>query len=98
MDVAMEHQVIYKRDGYYAAFPQLMQIPDGRLAVGIPVSPFHDHYGVGEWVVLVSADDFNSWVDTDDPSIPFNWPASTTRDNPYLFRDTLLRLLKAEHV
>ena len=80
MSATMTHQVIYKRDGYYSAFPQLSQLPDGRIALGFPVSRFHDHACIGEWVVLVSAGDLDTWVETDDPAIPFNWPAETVRE------------------
>ena len=66
----MEHTVLYKREGCYAGFPVLTPLPDGRLSVGIPVSPFHDHYAIGDWVVLVSEDRGHSWHETRDKTVP----------------------------
>ena len=36
----MQHSIISKRDGYYTAFPKLHHFPDGRLAIGVPASPY----------------------------------------------------------
>lgn len=76
----MKHSIIYKRDGHYCGFPVLMPLADGRLSVGLPVAPFHDHYGIGEWVVLVSDDEGGSWAETDDPTVPHTWPGTTPRE------------------
>ena len=76
----MNHTILYKRDGFYAGFPVLIHLPDGRLTVGVPVSPFHDHYGIGDWVVLMSADDGETWTETDDPMLPHNWPGTSPRE------------------
>ena len=42
----MNHTILYKREGFYGGFPVLTHLPDGRLTVGIPVAPFHDHYAL----------------------------------------------------
>ena len=76
----MKHTILYKRDGYYAAFPVLNHLPNGRLTVGIPVSPFHDHYAIGDWVVLVSEDEGQTWTETGDPTLPQNWPGTSPRE------------------
>ena len=57
----MNHTILYKRKGFYGAFPVLTHLPDGRLTVGIPVAPFHDHYAVGGWMVLLSEDEGETW-------------------------------------
>jgi hypothetical protein len=76
----LDHSVIYKREGHYAGFPVLAPLADGRLSVGIPVSPFHDHYAIGDWVVLVSTDEGGNWSQTDDPTVPHTWPGTTPRE------------------
>ena len=76
----MEHTVLYKEEGCYAAFPVLTPLPDGRLAVGIPVSPFHDHYAIGNWSVLVSEDGGQSWNETKAPTVPHTWPGTSPRE------------------
>ena len=77
----MRHIVLYKREGYYSPFPILNRLPDGRLAVALFSSPFADHHGLGEWIVLISEDEGESWRRTDDdPSIPFTWPGSSLRE------------------
>ena len=53
----MNHTILYKQKGFYGAFPVLTHLPDGRLTVGIPVAPFHDHYAVADWLVLLSEDE-----------------------------------------
>ena len=81
----MKHTVIYKREGYYCSFPQLDHLPDGRLAVVVPVSSVRDHTVVwsseacDEWVVLVSTDEGETWEETDDPTVPYNWPTGLPR-------------------
>jgi photosystem II stability/assembly factor-like uncharacterized protein len=76
----MRHTIIYKRDGSYSAFPQLYVLPDGRHVVGIKVSPYHEHFGTAGWVVLASADEGETWEETDDPRIPFNWTGTSVRE------------------
>jgi len=76
----MKHTVIYKRDGWYTAFPQLDVLPDGRMVIGVNSSPFHDHFLIGEWKVLVSDDEGDTWSESDDPTIPHNWDASGVRE------------------
>ena len=72
----MEHQVLYRRDGYYSGFPHIDQLRDGRLAVRLTSSLHGDHYLVGltgKKIVLVSDDEGRSWAESDDPSVPYNW-------------------------
>ena len=76
----MNHTVLYKRKGFYGAFPVLTHLPDGRLTVGIPVAPFHDHYAIGDWLVLLSEDEGETWQETDDPTLPDNWPGTSPRE------------------
>ncbi|MSP13261.1 MAG: exo-alpha-sialidase [Chloroflexi bacterium] len=76
----MKHTVVYKRPGYYSMGPVLQLLPDGRLAVGLISSPFADHYGLADWVVVVSEDQGESFHLTDDPTIPLTWPGANTRE------------------
>tara|TARA_Y100000588_G_scaffold177449_1_gene191453 strand:+ start:15129 stop:16205 length:1077 start_codon:yes stop_codon:yes gene_type:complete len=76
----MDHSIIFRREGSYGGFPVLVPLADGRLSVGLPVAPFHDHYGIGDWVVLVSADEGVTWTETDDPGVPHTWPGSSPRE------------------
>ena len=76
----MNHTILYKRKGFYGAFPVLTHLPDGRLTVGIPVAPFHDHYAVGDWLVLLSEDEGETWRESDDPTLPDNWPGTSPRE------------------
>ena len=52
----MEHSIIYKKDGVYAAFPQLDHMPDDRLATSFSISYKRDHTVIGEWAVYESSD------------------------------------------
>jgi hypothetical protein len=85
----MEHHIIYKKDGIYAAFPQLDHLPDGRLAASFSISLKRDHYVIGEWAVLASDDGGRTWAKSDDPSIPHRWPAPTTREHSDRFNTVL---------
>ena len=76
----MEHFILYKQKGIYAGFPVLNHLPDGRLTVGIPVSPFFDHYGVGDWIVLLSEDEGKTWTQTHDSSLPQCWQGTSPRE------------------
>ena len=66
----MQHSTIFRKKGVYGAFPILNHLPDGRLTIGFSLPTFHDHYGLGEWTVLVSTDEGESWAKTDDPATP----------------------------
>ena len=57
----MEHHIIYKRDGVYAAFPQLDHLKDGRVAAGFSISFKRDHHVIGDWTVLASEDGGRTW-------------------------------------
>ena len=76
----MKHSVILKTDGYYTAFPVLDHLPDGRLSIAIPRAPFRDHHAVQEWIVLVSTDNGHTWNQSDDPTVPANWPGNSPRE------------------
>jgi len=76
----MKHSAIFREQGIYGAFPILNHLPDGRLTIGFSLSPFHDHWALGEWTVLVSTDEGDTWTKTDDPTIPATWPASNPRE------------------
>ena len=76
----MEDHIIYKKDGIYAAFPQLDHLNDGRVAASFSISFKRDHHVIGDWSVLASEDGGRTWAPSDDPSIPHNWPAPTTRE------------------
>ena len=76
----MNHSEIFRKQGVYGAFPILNHLPDGRLTIGFSLSPFHDHWALGEWTVLVSTDEGDTWTKTDDPTIPATWPASNPRE------------------
>ena len=85
----MKHSVIYRREGWYTAFPRLDFLQDGRLSIGVNSSPFHDHYLIGEWRVLVSEDSGDTWQDSLDPSIPHNWDAPDRREKYDRYMDVL---------
>ena len=49
----MRHTTVCRRDGIHAGHARLDHMPDGRLAVGIPlraVSPWHPR--IDDWFVL----------------------------------------------
>ena len=50
----MQHGILYRRPDRYALGPVPQLLPDGRLTVGVVSSPFADHFGLADWVVLVS--------------------------------------------
>ena len=76
----MKHSIVFKDKGVYGAFPVLDHLPDGCLTIGFSRSTFHDHFAVGEWTVLVSADEGETWAETDTPTLPATWPGSSTRE------------------
>jgi hypothetical protein len=80
----VDHQVLFRREGTYAAFPLAEVLADGRLAVAWLMNDrgVRDHYGVYEWRVNVSADEGRSWQPCDgvDPAVPFTWPGSSPRE------------------
>lgn len=85
----MKHSIIFRKKGVYGAFPILNQLPDGRLTIGFSLSTFHDHYAVGEWTVLLSSDSGESWENTEDESIPGNWPGSSPREKSDRFAEVM---------
>jgi Neuraminidase (sialidase) len=76
----MKHFILYKQKGIYAGFPVLNHLPDGRLTVGIPAAPFFDHYGIGDWIVLLSEDEGETWTPTNEPSLPQCWQGTSPRE------------------
>ncbi len=85
----MKHSVIFKEKGVYGAFPILDHLRDGRMTIGFSRSDFHDHHAVGEWTVLVSDDEGDTWTPTDDPTLPAVWPGATTRERSDRFAATM---------
>ena len=76
----MQHGILYKRPDRYALGPVPQILPDGRLTVGVVSSPFADHFGLAEWIVLVSEDQGETFTETDDQSIPLAWPGALPRE------------------
>ncbi len=76
----MKHSVVYKKEGLYTGWPLPALLPDGRLTVVVQVSHLVEHFALGERITLVSDDHGESWSESDDPSIPSNWPGSSTRE------------------
>ena len=76
----MKHSVLYKKEGLYTGWPLPALLPDGRLTVVVQVSHLVEHFALGERITLVSDDHGESWSESDDPSIPSNWPGSSTRE------------------
>ena len=65
---------------------------DGRLAVAVPASPFHDHFHVdrrSEFLVFESRDFGDTWQESDDPTIPYNWPGQNPRERYDRFADVM---------
>ena len=61
-----ERSVIFREPGTYAPFPRLLQLGDGRLAVGLALTTTRDHHLLDRWRVLVSGDDGASWQPSDE--------------------------------
>ena len=76
----MKHSVVYKEEGVYTGWPLPALLPDGRLTVVVQVSHLVEHFALGERITLVSDDYGESWSESNDPSIPSNWPGSSTRE------------------
>ena len=76
----MKHSVVYKEEGVYTGWPLPALLPDGRLTVVVQVSHLVEHFALGERITLVSDDHGETWSESDDPSIPSNWPGSSTRE------------------
>ena len=72
---SMKHTIVYKRAGVYGAFPILQHLPDGRLTVGLSLSPFVDHYAVGPRTATARA---SSWS----TGLPFSFSAPKTGARP----------------
>lgn len=64
----------------YAGHPHMDWLEDGRLALGTRVQPYGDHGPVAEFPAYVSEDEGHTWTETDDPTVPYNWPATNNRE------------------
>ena len=76
----LDHFVIFKREGHYSGMPNIEVLPDGRLVAAARVQTHAYHEPVGAWLAFVSEDDGETWTETDDPTIPYNWPGTTPRE------------------
>ena len=76
----MRTSVIFKREGHYSGMPNLAILPDGRLVAAARVQTHAYHEPVGDWVAFESRDEGATWTQTDDPSIPYNWPGNQPRE------------------
>jgi hypothetical protein len=80
----IQHDLLWRQPGTYAAFPLLERLPDGRLAVAHTLNRqgHRDHYSVSELRVAVSPDEAASWSDVEgvDPAVPFTWPGRSQRE------------------
>ena len=84
MNLHIQHQDVYRRQGSYAPFPVAELLADGRLALAFPSNdgPYQDHGFAYDWNVRVSADGGQRWTvpAADDFSIPYNWPGTAPRE------------------
>ena len=76
----MERFVIFKREDHYSGMPNIEVLPDGRLVAAARVQTHAYHEPVGDWVAFESKDDGETWSETDDPTMPYNWPGTTPRE------------------
>ena len=76
----MQHSTVFKREGHYSGMPNMEFLPDGRLVVGARVQTWANHEPVGSWRAFVTEDDGATWSMTDDPTVPYNWPGSSPRE------------------
>ena len=76
----MHHSIIFKREGHYSGMPNIEILPDGRLVAAARVQTHAYHEPVGEWRAFLSEDEGATWIETDDPTIPYNWPGTTPRE------------------
>ena len=76
----MQTSVIFKREGHYSGMPNLTILPDGRLVAAARVQTHAYHEPVGGWVAFQSRDQGETWTQTDDPTIPYNWPGNQPRE------------------
>ena len=76
----MQHSIVLKEQGRYNAFPVLAQLPDGPLTIGCISSPFGDHYGLADWLTFVSSDNGRTWTQSEDSTLPPNWPGTSPRE------------------
>ena len=76
----MRRSVIFKLKGHYSGMPNLTILPDGRLVAAARVQTHAYHEPVGDWVAFESKDGGATWTQTDDPTVPYNWPGNQPRE------------------
>jgi hypothetical protein len=76
----MRRSVIFKQEGHYSGMPNLTILPDGRLVAAARVQTYAYHEPVGDWVAFESKDEGATWTQTDDPTVPYNWPGNQPRE------------------
>ena len=85
----MQHSIIFKQEGHYSGMPNLEYLQDGRLVAAARVQTWADHEPVGSWRAFVSEDDGATWSETEDPTVPYNWPGTTPREKLERFERVL---------
>lgn len=60
--------------------PNMDVLSDGRIIAGARVQEWADHEPVGDWRAFISEDEGSTWKDTEDDTIPYNWPGTTPRE------------------
>ena len=76
----MQHSIVFKREGHYSGMPNVEILPDGRLVAAARVQPHGFHEPVGDWLAFESKDEGATWAQTDDPTVPYNWPGTLPRE------------------
>jgi sialidase-1 len=73
----MEHSIIYRKEGRYSCFPQLLRYPDGRLLTRFSTRLYSSHvdHSGGE-ATLASDDGGRSWYSSDEAMINPAWRSS----------------------
>ena len=70
----MKHQIIYKKDGIYACFPDLFILPDGRLGTTFATRTARSHIDpAGGTLSMISPDHGQTWQTTDQPLLDKKW-------------------------
>ena len=59
--------------------PKWTILPDVRLPAAARVQTYAYHEPVGDWVAFESRDEGATWTQTDDPTVPYNWPGNQPR-------------------
>ena len=56
----MQHSIVFKKPGYYSAFPLILSNSNNKTTVFFYSSPFHDHFGEN-WAAAETKDFGSSW-------------------------------------